>query len=293
MKILYRLALGLVLLLRALPAFSVIDCSVTTNPTDIVVTHNQLFGATTQGAINLTCTRAATDTKTPTIWIGMTQPAAGRTATLDTGTATITYEIDHAGSNSGTWTDTGGAVHTSTNNVAVQEAINFGNATTIPVSFPFYFFDNYLQFNKPAGVYVDSIPITVRLNNATGTILDQTSMDIHISLPKACHFSSAPSIDVSYVAFSKTPVTGTGSFSITCTNGTPYTVTLSPARSVVPTVDLAYGLSLTTPGTTTLTGSALAQTYTVNISVDAGQPGTCSVAVCNGIDTAPTLTVNY
>jgi spore coat protein U-like protein len=293
MKTWYRFSLGLVMMLCALPAFSVVDCTVTTNPADIVVTHNQISGATTTGAVNLTCTRAATDTKTPTIWIGMAQPAAGRPATLDTGTATITYEIDHAGSNSGTWTDTGGAARTSTNNVAVQEAINFGNATTISVSIPFYFFDSWLQFGKPAGVYVDSIPITVRLNNATGTILDQTSMGIHISLPKACHFSSAPSIAVNYVAFSKLPVTGSGSFSITCTNGTPYTVTLSPARSVVPTVELAYGLSLTTPSSTSLTGSALAQTYTVNISVDAGQPGTCNVATCSGTDTAPTLTVNY
>lgn len=292
MKTFFRIVFGAALLLRALPAFCVLSCSVTPNPAQVNVTHNNVSGATAQGSLNLTCTRGARDPKNVTLWIGMTQTAAGLQATLETGTDTINYEIYHASQNSGTWTDTGGVAATNTANQAVLEPIKFGgNSTSYTGSLPFYFTDAWLQFNKTAGVYDGSVPITVRLGSAAGALITTGSLDVRISVPKSCRFSSSPSISLNYPAFSPVPVTGTANFTVTCTLGTTYTLSLDANRSVVPVVELSYGLTLNAPANPT--GNANAQAYSIDVSIDAGQAGRCSASTCSGTDTSRTLTITY
>jgi hypothetical protein len=295
MKILYRLSLLLALVLQCVPAFSAISCSVTPNPSDVNVIYSGSTAVNTTGTLNVTCTRDPNnDPNKPTIWIGMTQTSAGRNALLDTGGSSLNYEISHGGPTTGTWTDTGNVNQNSNTNGAVQDSINFKGGSTVVSTYTFYFNVPAFQFPvRPPGVYVDSVPITVRLNDQSGAIITTGSLSVHISILKSCRFSTPPAaIAVNYVAFSPQPVTGSANFGVTCTQSTPYQLSLSPTRSVVPNVDLAYGLSLTSPAGN-ITGTATEQTYTVNISVDAGQPGTCSTSTCSGTDTTPVLTISY
>jgi spore coat protein U-like protein len=290
MKKLIRFLLVLLALLATLPASAALSCSVTV--TDVNVVYNYFPTVTGQGTLSLACTRnPALDTRRPFVWIGMAQTTAGNTATLETGPSTLTYEIFHANTTSGIWTSTGGVDNASTSNAAVLEQLDFGSATasSLTATFPFFYSIGLLQL-KPAGVYVDTVAITMRLNNATGTVITTATLNVHISIPRSCRFSTPPSaIDINYPAFSTTPLTATSNFAITCTLTTTYTIALDQTRSVVPTVNLAYSLSLAATGAT---GTAVAQPYTVNISVDAGQAGSCNASTCSGTDTR-TLTVTY
>ena len=289
MKILVRLLLALSALLAGLPASAALSCSITVSEVNVIY---QYFPTVTgQGTLGIACTRnPLQDARRPFIWIGMDQTTAGRTATQEAGTSTLNYEIYHGSTTSGTWTSTGGVGSTSTTDGAVQEQLDFGlTGSSVTASYAFYYSIPWLQF-KPAGVYVDTVPITMRLGNATGSVITTASLDVHISIPRSCRFSTPPSpIDVNYPAFSATAVTATSNFAITCTLGTTYTIALDQVRSVVPTVNLAYGLNLVT---TSGAGTAVAQPYTVDISVDAGQAGSCGAATCTGSDVR-TLTVTY
>lgn len=290
MKILYRLLLGLAGLLAALPSHAVVSCSIGASPELKVIYAAFWTNVNLQGTINLTCTRDPSDPPNYNIWIAMGQGANGNSATLDGGTATIDYELFHNTGASGTWTSTGAVPPGSNNDGAVDDQLRFGQGTSDTASYAFYLRVRAWQIFKPAGVYLGSLPITIRRNNSNGTIVATDTLPVYISVPRACRFTTPPSaISVTYPAFSPTAVTGTSNFAVTCTQGTDYTIALDQARSVIPTVELAYGLSLSQ---TNATGTAVAQPYSVNISVDPGQAGRCSGSTCAGTDTR-TLTITY
>lgn len=292
-RILHRLLLGAAVLLCSTPAWSAVSCSTSTNPASVNVSYNNT-SILAQGTVNITCMRdKSVDSNVLSLWIGMTQTTAGRNAPLDVdATKTINYAVYHSTTTRGFWTDTGTGVSPgSTTDGAIGDKQNFSGGSTLSLSYTFTLNVPAGQAPKTAGVYLDSVPITVRDTDGAGAILSTGSLNVYISIPRSCRFSTPPAgINVNYTAFSPTAVTGTSSFAITCTLGTTYTIALDQTRSVVPTVGLAYGLSLTASGTNT--GTALAQPYSVNISVDAGQPGSCNVSTCSGTDTR-TLTVTY
>ncbi len=292
MRNLLRLAFVLAMALAALPARAVISCSVASNPVDLKVIYaNPFANADLVGSLNIACTRSPTDPRRPWLWIGMTQTTAGRTATLDTGGSTIGYELYHSTGAAGTWLNTGAVAAGSTTNGAVRDRVDFGGggSTSLTDSYVLFMRVPAFQF-RAAGVYVDSVPVTIRLDNETGSVVTTGTLNVYISIPKVCRFSTPPTpISVNYTAFSPAPVTATSNFAITCTQGTNYTLSLDQARSVIPNVELAYGLTL---NATASTGTATAQPYTLGISVDAGQPGRCNVSTCSGTDTR-TLTITY
>lgn len=93
------------------------------------------------------------------------------------------------------------------------------------------------------------------------------------------------------------------SFTVTCTNSVPYTLSLdaggtgytgayaAPTGTYTNTAStLAYTLSL--PAVTTGTGTGAAQTWALTGSMAAGQAGKCTAATCAFVDTH-TLTITY
>lgn len=293
MKNACRLFLALALALSALPASAALSCSISTNPVEVKLIYNYFNQPTLTGAININCTRNPNqDSRQPWVWIGMNQANNGRNATLDTGGSTLNYEINHGSTTAGTWTDQGnGGDATSTTDGPVRERLDFGSntASSLTESFTFYARVPFLQF-RPAGVYVDTVTITMRNNNANGAILTTETLPIYLSIPRSCRFSTPPSaVAINYPAFSPTAVVGNSNFALTCTQGTTYTIALDAARGVVPNVNLSYGAALSA---TNSTGTAVAQPYTVTITVDPGQAGRCTGGVCTGMDSR-TLTVTY
>jgi spore coat protein U-like protein len=291
MRNLIRLLVPLFLSCAAAPALA-LSCSLSANPAQLKGIFNNTSTLQLQGTIVMSCTRGPGDPRKPNFWIGMDQAGSGRTATLDTGGSTLAYTVAHGDYGRGIWMNTGSEAPGSNNNGGVQDnSPDFGNTgMTLTETYTYYLQVLAPQGSKAAGVYLDRIPLTLRQNNINGVVLDSTSLDISISIPKACRFSTPPTpITVNYTAFSPTPVAGTSMFALTCTLGTTYTIALDRTRSVIPSVELAYDLSLSAVQGT---GIAAEQGYTVDISVDAGQPGRCNVATCTGTDTR-TLTISY
>jgi spore coat protein U-like protein len=279
-------------LLAGSPAWSALACTIIASPSQLKYVYQSTANLNVTGTLSVTCTRAAGDPGKHNIWIGMSQPVAGGTATLDTGGSTLTYTVAHGGYASGIWTNTGAVAPTSTNTGAITEQIDFGRGgrtITLTRTYTFYFRVAQSQ-SKPVGVYVATLPITLRLNNATGTILSTTPLDIVLSIPNSCRFSTPPTpIEVNYPAFSTSAVPGQSNFALTCTQGTIYTIALDAARSVIPNVELSYGLTLSAASST---GTAVSQGYQVDVSIDAGQAGKCNGSVCTGTDTR-TITITY
>lgn len=280
----------------AWPASAAVNCSITQSPTPIKGIYSNFFGnVDLQGTFNVTCTRAGNnDTRRPDLWIGVNQTTAGSTATLDTGGTTVNYTIYHANYGSGIWLNTGaGVAPTSTTNGAVLDTTPDFGPQGMALTETYNFYVRFPWANllfRPAGVYLSSVAVQLRLTGPTGTLLDTATLDVILSIPKSCRFSTPPTaVTINYPAFSPTAIPGTSNFALTCTQGTGYTLALDQTRSVIPTVNLAYGLSISTNAAT---GTAVAQSYTVNISVDANQAGRCATSVCTGTDTR-TITVSY
>ena len=291
MRVLYYV-LATCLLLPAMPAWSALSCSISPNPLVLRPVYTD-SGQTLQGTLDLTCTRShASDEKKPQIWIGLDQTTAGRTVNRVTGGSTIDYEVFHGSATQGTWTGAGTDQGPgSTNDGPVVDTLDFGtgNSFSVVKSYNFWLQVPGLQ-NPGAGEYRDAIPISLRVLNVGGAVITTATLDVIITVPRVCRFSTAPTpININYQAFSPSAVTGSSQFGMTCTQGTTYTMSLDKTRSVVPGVELAYGLNLSAGSAT---GTAQAQPYSVNISVDPGQPGRCNAAVCTGTDTR-TLTVTY
>jgi spore coat protein U-like protein len=292
MKSLLRWIMAACTLLAVLPAWSAINCTIVASPVMVKGIYINTANLDVPGTFTVTCTRnPATDPRKPDIWVGLAQATTGETALQEAGVNTLAYTVAHRTYASGIWTSTGGGNANSTNNQAVTVRLDFGNSgATVTQTFNYYFRVALSQV-KPAGVYVDTMAVTLRLGTtAAATVLNTTTLGVALSIPKSCRFSTPPAaVTVNYPAFSAVPVTGASNFAMTCTQGTTYTIALDATRGLIPNVQLAYGLSLSAAAAT---GTAVSQGYTVNISVDAGQAGRCIVSTCNGTDSR-TLTVTY
>jgi spore coat protein U-like protein len=279
-------------LLAASPAWSAVACSILPSPSQVKGIYQFAANLNVLGTLTITCARnPATDARRQDIWIGMNQPAAGGTATLDTGGSTLAYTVAHATYASGIWTNTGAVAPTSNNNGAITERVDFGNqgSATLTETYTFYFRVAQSQL-KSVGVYVATLPVTLRLNDETGPVLGTTSLDIAISIPRSCRFSTPPTaIDINYTAFQAGALPGQSTFALVCTQGTTYTIALDATRSVIPNVELAYGLTLSDINST---GTGVTQGFTVDVSVDPGQAGKCNGSTCTGTDTR-TITITY
>jgi spore coat protein U-like protein len=272
-------------------ARAALTCSV--SATSVQGVYASTANLDVQGSFTVTCSRdPAVDPRKPDIWLGINQGTGGRTLTRDVGGSTLNYFIYRKTFGTAIWLNSGNANQNANTNAGLLATIDFGpsGGAVVTENFPFYFRVPSGQ-NQPAGIYLDSAAtVTVRAGSDAGGVIGSSSMFALVSIQHNCRFSTAPTaIVLAYTAFRTTAATGSSGFAITCTQGTTYTMALDATRSVVPTVNLAYSLSLTAANGV---GTAGSQPYSLNVSVDAGQAGACSGANCNGTDTR-TITVTY
>lgn len=149
-----------------------------------------------------------------------------------------------------------------------------------------------------AGTYTDIVTMafTGSVSRGTSTFTGGT-FPVSITAPATCSFSQQPgNIVFNYTSFSAAAVLANTSFQATCTNLLPYTIALDATAGVV--TGLNYTLALNTAANTggvnplTSTGNGVAQTFFVNGTIAAGQPGTCATGICTGSQ-AHSLTITY
>ena len=139
----------------------------------------------------------------------------------------------------------------------------------------------------PSPSYSDTVTISVRANNSAGLLLGQDTFNLGTSVNAACDFPLSPTLmTINYTSFGPAQP-GTSNFQLRCTNTTTYTMALDATSGTA--LGLNYSVAVSAPSGT---GSGVAQPYTVDGSVAAGQSGTCNTTLCTTTQTR-VLTITY
>lgn len=143
--------------------------------------------------------------------------------------------------------------------------------------------------NLPAGVYTDTVYMTLSYGPNPQANTGNVSFPVAISTPATCALTQPPGVlnFGIYRSLSPSPVNGSSQFGVTCTAYLPYTMTVSPGGGTV--VGLTYSLSIATPSST---GTGVLQNFTVDGTIPAGQAGVCGTGTCTG-QNVHTLTISY
>ncbi len=152
-----------------------------------------------------------------------------------------------------------------------------------------------------AGIYDEVFIASLQLTTA-GAVVSTTTFVPTVSIIANCFVGqvatgnlatgaiSPSTLTLPYTSFATTNQTANMTFTVHCTRNTTYTLALAPASGAL--LGLNYTLALSPPGTPAITGSGLAQPYTVTGTIASGQAGTCSTATCSATQST-TLTVTY
>jgi spore coat protein U-like protein len=235
----------------------------------------------TSGTLSLTCTRASTDAATTTYSVNIDNGQSGaRTVTRQGGSTTINYLIYRNSGYSQTWNQT------TANNV--DGTLSFGSGLTTSVTLTYYL-RLAAQAGKPAGIYQDNlIGLSVNIPQNTTTVVGSGTMALSVSVLSECRFMTAPAaITLAYTSFRPTALSAGTTYTLLCTNSTPYTMALDATSSTG--LGLNYTLSLSAGSGT---GTGLNQTFNINATMPANQAGTCNTSSCN-VSQARVLTITY
>ncbi|TFZ03590.1 spore coat protein U domain-containing protein [Ramlibacter humi] len=188
-----------------------------------------------------------------------------------------------------------------------------GNANVVTVNFTtnsasgsFTFtFQMAAALNPLTGrTYTDSAAVGGTCTTAKATPCSVTPGTLAASVTAAttCSIVSPPaSVALAYAAFQAAAAQANRPFTVNCSNGGPYRMSVSPVAGTA--AGIAYGLKLGTAAngatdisSTTaynLAGTGAAVTYYVNATAAAGQAGTCALASCTQSGPSHTLLLEY
>lgn len=121
--------------------------------------------------------------------------------------------------------------------------------------------------------------------------------NVTVNLTPACRISAAPGdITVNFTAFAGAASTGTTNFTVQCSAGLLYSVTMpiSGANNITTNLGLTNSVAITAGGTTNVPGTVAGNAHTITASVGgAGEAGNCAgPGVCSATNTY-TLTITY
>jgi hypothetical protein len=112
------------------------------------------------------------------------------------------------------------------------------------------------------------------------------NFNLIINLTSVCAVSTPGDVTLNYTSMGAA-ANASSAFDITCTNTLPYSMATDVAGGTA--VGLNYTLATSAASGT---GNGVAQGYTVDAGITAGQAGTCGTALCSST-TVHTVTVTY
>lgn len=125
-----------------------------------------------------------------------------------------------------------------------------------------------------------------------------SNFDVVVNLTGACKISTAPgTINVAHAAYTAA-TTGTTNFTVQCSQGLLYNVTmpLSGADNILTNLGLTNSVAITAGGSANVVGTNAGNNHTITASVGTvAEGGTCAVAnpgTCSATNTY-TLTISY
>lgn len=296
-----RLAAAALLCTCALQAQAAITCALTPTSVNLNYINGQTTHANANGSITLNCTRLAADPTSTNYFVGIN---FGRLAALPrqvlrhgggTGATDLLNVNIFKNATTNDWTNSGGG--------RVSGTLDFVSALSASVTLTYDFRVPSGQTGKTAGIYNDVFTTSLQFSN-NGAVVASATFTTTVSIVAMCFVGQVASgnpapgtispttMTLNYTAFAAAPQTTAMTFTVDCTNSTPYSMDLSPSSGVL--LGLAYtvrfdnGLATKTG----LTGSGLAQPYTLTAAIAAGQAGACAAATCTATQ-ATTVTITY
>jgi spore coat protein U-like protein len=272
-------AIALVALLASLStaASAAITCNITSPGVTLAYPANSA-PVITQSGFTVTCVRNLASDPTSvsySVQVNNGLSPNGINNRAFSGTNAMRYDVYRDASCSTTWKG----------NQAVSDSITTLSGFT-PVSKTTPYWGCVVTAQSPAaGTYTDTVTMTLSYG-ANGTATN--TFPVSIATPASCTVTTPPgNMDFgTYVAMGAA-VNATTSFTVTCTNYLPYTMSLDAGAGVI--AGLQYNVSLSSPSAT---GTGVGQTHAINGSLPAGQAGACAGATCSGSQ-ARTLTISY
>ncbi|HET9469705.1 MAG TPA: spore coat protein U domain-containing protein [Usitatibacter sp.] len=240
---------------------------VATSPTTTIV----------QTSFTITCTRALSDATTMSYSVAADNGAhaQGTHNRAALGASLISYDLFKDSACGTQWRGP----------QTISGTLNFSGSTSASVTTQFWGCITASQTGLPAGTYTDSVNLTLTYGNLNSTAT--TAFGVSIITNAVCNLTTAPgNVVFTYVAFGPVANAST-SFGVTCTSTLPYTMALDATSGTV--LGLNYTLALSAASGT---GTGALQTYSINGSIAAGQPGTCATGSC-AASQPRTLTITY
>ena len=282
LRIISGLAFFAISVFSATSAFAAISCSVSVTPVSVVYDPTVATENITTGTVTVSCTRAISDPTTFNYTVAANnglQPT-GATNRVQLGVNRYLYELYRTAPyvNGNRWQT----------NVAtrISGTVNFGAALAASDSKSFDLRVPGSQTVVPAGIYTDSVTVTMR--NSGGTTINTSAFGVTVITTNSCQLSTPlGNINFNYASFQVTAAAANTTFRARCTSGLPYTLALDATSGSL--LGLNYSLSLSSTSTT---GTGVAQLFTINGAIAAGQAGTCAGATCSGSQ-GRTITVTY
>src|SRR5262245_37710987 len=257
MKILGRLvgalASGLLGFAVVTPAFGAVTCTAAVTSITKGYDPNAVGDTVATGSYTVSCTRLATDPNTFGWQLGANnglQPGGGGQNRVEMvlNANRYNYELYRLTPyvNGNRWQDGAATRFTGT--------INFGASLVASQSGAFDLRLPGPQPVDPAGIYTDTVTVTVR--NSFGTMLSQTTFNVSIITIASCILTSPPAnINLSYTSFQAAPAAASANFGVNCTTSMPYTMSLDATTGTL--VGLNYSLALSQSAST---GTGVTQT---------------------------------
>jgi spore coat protein U-like protein len=296
-----RIALAALLCTCALQAEAAITCTLAATSVALNYVNGQGTNANASGTITLNCTRLSTDANSTTYWVSIdygSRTGLTRRVFRHSGGTTNTNRLDVNIYKNGTTTDW---THTNTGTGRVNGTLAFGAALSASTTLTYNFRVTAGQTGNTAGIFDETFITSLQLTTA-GAVVATASFTPTVSIIAQCFVGQVASgnvapgaispstLTLAYTSFATTNQTANMTFTVHCTRNTTYTLAIAPASGTL--LGLNYTLAMSPPGTPAITGTGLAQSYTVTGTINSGQAGTCSTAACSATQNT-TLTVTY
>ncbi len=271
---------GLALLLSMNVAQAAITCNMSSAGVSAVYPSGSATQVIAQGSFTVSCTRGLTTDPLTTNYsmkAGNGLQPAGTINQAASGANLLQYDL-YVNSTCGTKWKANNTIPSPAGTITMVGL----NPTSVTQNF-------WLCINAgtsaAAGTYTDSVTIVPTYNN--GVLGGSTTFPVSITVPGTCTINAGPgAITLAYTAFQTSAATDSTTFSLTCNNAMPYSMSVSPASNAL--TGIRYLLSLTPNAT----GTGVAQTQTISGSAQAGQAGTCATGSCNATQIT-TLTISF
>jgi len=281
-----QLLAAMALLLLAANAQAVISCNISSP--GFTTAYNPAAGSQniTQSYVTVTCSRTslANDPNTLNYSIRADNGLYNVTGTMNrarrTGpTRNVNYDLYRDSGCSSEWRTA------SSNRLLVN--MTFSGLVPASVTIPYWGCIPAGQTGLPAGIYDDTVTMTLRDAPTGGTTIATNTFGVHIHMSATCNIATPPgTITFNYMSFGPA-INPTTTFSANCTSLLPYTMALDATSGTL--LGLNYSLALSASSST---GTGSPQLHTITGTMAAGQSGTCAAGTCSASQ-PHTLTITY